>query len=43
MLINGNEIPEFSTLTLFLTLTTLAVLMVILKKRGIFTGFQKKL
>ena len=43
MFINANEIPEFSTLTLFLTITALAVLVVILKKRGIFTGFQKKL
>ena len=39
--INPNEIPEFSTLTLFLTITTITVLVVILKKRGRFTSFQE--
>jgi len=41
--INTNEIPEFSTLTLFLTITTLTVLLVILKKKGRLPCFQKKL
>lgn len=39
--INMDQVPEFSTLTLFVSLVVTAIIVVILKKKSGFTGSQK--